>query len=69
MFEAHFSLSSTILIKNVKEYKYFLLIHDEASMTRCEIMKIIYKISSNKTIKINKIINKTLQQFARVIIK
>ena len=32
-------------------------------------MKIVYKINLNKMSKVNKIINKTLQQFARIIIE
>ena len=69
MFKTYFLFSSTIFIKNVKEFDYFSLIDDEASMTRCEIIKVIYKINLNKTFKINEIINKALQQFTRVIIK
>ena len=56
-------------MKNIKKYKYFLLIHDKASMTRCKIIKIIFKINLNKTFKINKFINRTLQQFICVVIK
>ena len=58
MFETHFSFSSTVFIKNVAKFNYFLLIDDKASMTRCEVMKVIYKISSDKAFKINKIINR-----------
>ena len=64
-----FHFSSTIFIKNVKKFNYFSLIDDEASMTRCEIIKIIHKINSNKAFEINEVINKTLQQFVHVIIK
>ena len=38
-------------------------------MTRREIIKIIHKINSNKTTKINKIINKALRQFVHIIIE
>ena len=58
-----------MFLKNVEKYEYSLLIHDEASMTRREIMKIIYKINLNKIFEINEIINKTLRQLARVVIK
>ena len=56
-------------MKNVKKFDYFLSIDDEALMTRREIMKIIYKINLNKIFEINKIINRALQQLARVFIK
>ena len=69
MFEIYFSFLSIMFIKNIKEYEYFSLIHDETSMTRREIMRIIHKINLNKTFKINEVINKALQQFIHVIIK
>ena len=69
MFEIHFSFSLTTFMKNVAKFDYFLLINDETSMTRREIMKIIHKINSNKVFEINEIINKTLRQFVRVIVE
>ena len=69
MFEIHFSFSSIMFIKDVAEFDYFLSTDDKTPMTRHEIIKVIHKISSNKTFKINKIINKTLQQLARVVVK
>ena len=56
-------------MNDIEEFIYFLLIDDNKTMTRREILKIIYKINSNKISKINKIINRTLRQLARVIIK
>ena len=69
MFETHFSFSSTMFIKNVEKFDYFLSINDEASITRREIIKVIHKINSNKAFEINKIINKALRQLVRVVIK
>ena len=69
MFETYFSFSLTLFMKNVIKFDYFSLVDDEASMTRRKIIKIIHKINSNKTFKINKIINKALRQFIHVIIK
>ena len=60
MFKIYFLFSSIMFMKDVAKFNYFLLIDNEASMTRREIMKIIHKINLNKTFKINKIINKTL---------
>ena len=58
-----------MFMKNVEEFDYFSLVENETSMTRREIMKIIYKINSNKTFEINEIINKMLRQLIHVIIK
>ena len=69
MFETYFLFSSTMFMKNVAEFDYSSSINNETSMTRRKIMKIIHKISLNKTFEINKIINKTLRQFARVVVK
>ena len=69
MFETHFSFLSIMFMKDVAEFDYFSSINDETSMTHREIIKIIHNINLNKTFKINKIINRTLWQFARVIIK
>ena len=69
MFKARFLFLLTIFIKDVAKFDYFLLIDDETSMTCREIIKVIYKINSNKIYEINKIINKTLKQFIHVIIE
>ena len=69
MFKIHFSFSSTIFMKDVAEFNYFSSIDDETSMTRREVMKVIHKINLNKAFEINEIINKTLRQFARVVIE
>ena len=69
MFKIHFLFSSTMFMKNIKEYKYFSSVHNETSITHCEIMKIIYKINLNKTFEINEVINKILRQFVRVVIE
>ena len=61
MFETHFSFSSTMFMKNVARFDYFLLIDDETSMTHREIIKVIHKINLNKAFKINEIINKVLR--------
>ena len=56
-------------MKNIIKFDYSSSTDDETSMTYREIIRIIHKINSNKTFKINKIINKTLRQFVRVIIE
>ena len=57
-------------MNNIKKIIYSSSINDDETMTRHEIIKIVYKINSNKMLKINEIINKALQQFnTRIIIK
>ena len=69
MFKVYFSFLSTMFIKDNAEFNYFSLIDDETSMIRREITNIIHRINLNKTFEINEIINKTLQQFVRVIVE
>ena len=69
MFKIHFSFSSIVFMNNIEKFIYSLSTDDEETMTRRKIIKIVYKINSNKILKINEIINKTLQQLARVIFK
>ena len=69
MFKIYFLFLLIMFIKNVAKFNYFLSINDKTSITHRKIIKIIYKINLNKIFKINKIINKILRQFVRVIIK
>ena len=69
MFKIYFSFLSIVFINNIKRFIYFSSTDDDEAMTFREIIKIVYKISLNKISKINKIINKTLRQLARIIIK
>ena len=69
MFKTCFLFSSTMFIKDAAKFNYFSSIDDGASMTYREIIKIIYKINSNKTFEINKVINKTLRQFVCVVVE
>ena len=69
IFKIHFSSSSIVFMNDIEKFIYFSSTNDDEMMTRREIIKIVYKISLNKASKINEIINKTLRQLARVIIK
>ena len=69
MFEIHFSSSSIIFMNDIERFVYSSSTNDDETVTRREIIKIIYKINSNKTSKINEVINKALRQLARIIIK
>ena len=69
MFKIHFSFSSIVFMNDIEKFVYSSSTKNDETMTRHKIMKVIYKINLNKMLKINEIINKTLRQFARVIIK
>ena len=69
IFEIHFSFSSIVFMNDIKRFIYFSSTDDDKTMTRREIMKIVYKINLNKMSKINEIINKALRQLAQIIIK
>ena len=69
IFKIHFSSSSIIFMNDIEKFIYSSSTDDDETMTRREIMKVVYKIDSNKASKINKIINKALRQLARIIIK
>ena len=69
IFKIHFSFLSTIFMNNIEKFVYFSSTNDDETMTRREIMKVVYKINSNKASKVNKVINKTLRQLARIIIE
>ena len=69
MFEAHFSFSSIVFMNDIERFVYFSSTNDDETVTRREIMKIVYKINLNKASKINEIINRTLRQLARIIIE
>ena len=56
-------------MKDVAKFNYSSSINDETLMTCREIMKVIHKINLNKIFKINAIINKTLRQLVRVVVK
>ena len=69
MFEIHFSFSLIVFMNDIEKFVYFSSTNDDEIVTRREIIKIVYKINSNKTSKINEIINRTLRQLARIIIE
>ena len=60
MFKIYFSFSSIIFMNDIEKFVYFLSTDDDEIMTRHKIIKVIYKINSNKILKVNKIINKAL---------
>ena len=60
MFKTYFLFSSIIFMNDIKNFIYFSLTDNDETMTRREIMKIVYKIDLNKMLKVNEIINKTL---------
>ena len=51
MFKIHFSFSSIISINDIEEFFYSSSVNDEKTMTSREIIKVVYKIDLNKTLK------------------
>ncbi len=62
MFQTHFSSSSKIFMLNIIDFKYSLLIEDDASLTHCKIKKVVYKVTSDKTLRHTKYINKIMRR-------
>ncbi len=62
MFQTHFSSSSEILILNTEDFKYSLLIENDASLIHHKIKRVIYKMMLNKTLKYTKYINKIMRR-------
>jgi len=60
MFQIHFSSSSKILMLNTEDFKYSLLIENDASLMHCKIKRIIYKMMLNKTLKHTEYTNKIM---------
>ena len=61
MFEIYFSFSLIVFMNDIEKFVYFSSTDDDETITRREIIKIVYKINLNKVSKINEIINKTLR--------
>ena len=55
-------------MNDIKKFLYSLSADDEKTITNRKIIKFIYKIDSNKMLKINEVINRALQRFVDVII-
>ena len=62
MFHAHFSSSSEIFMLNMKDFEYSFLIEDDASLMHCKIKRVIYKMTSDKTLKHTKYMNKVMRR-------
>jgi len=62
MFQTHFSSSSEILMLNTIDFKYLLSIEDDALLMHHEIKKVIYKATSDKTLKHTKYINRIMHR-------
>ena len=60
IFKFHFLSSLMISINDIKENSYSLLTNDEKTMINRKLIKTVYKININKTLKVNNMINKAL---------
>ncbi len=62
MFQTHFLSSSEILMLNTINFKYSLLIEDDISLTHCKIKRVVYKVTSDKTLKHMRYINRIMRR-------
>ncbi len=62
MFQTHFSSSSEILMLNTEDFKYSLLIENNASLMHHKIKRVIYKMIFNKTLKYTEYTNKIMHR-------
>ncbi len=62
MFQTHFSSSSEIFMLNTIDFKYSLLIEDDILLMHCEIKRIIYKATSDKTSRYTRYINRIMRR-------
>ncbi len=62
MFQTHFSSFSKILMLNTINFKYSFLIEDDVSLIHHEIKKVIYKATSDKTLKHMKYTNRIMRR-------
>ncbi len=62
MFQTHFSSSSKIFMLNIINFKYSLLIEDDALLMHHEIKKVIYKVTFDKMLKHTRYINKIMRK-------
>jgi len=60
IFQTHFSSFSKILMLNTINFKYSLSIEDNTSLMHCKIKKVVYKVTSDKTLKHMKYINRIM---------
>ncbi len=60
MFQTHFLSSSEIFMLNTIDFKYSLSIEDDVSLMHHKIKKVTYKVTSDKTLKHTRYINKMM---------
>ncbi len=68
IFQFYFSSLSTILINNLNEFSYLIFIKDDKTILKYEVIRAMHKTTSNKTSKINKIINYELRQLICIVL-
>jgi len=62
MFQTYFSSFSEIFMLNTEDFKYSLLIENDALLIHCKIKKVIYKMMFNKTLKHTKYTNRIMRR-------
>ena len=62
MFQTYFLSSSEILMLNIINFKYSFLIEDDTSLIHHEIKRVIYKATSDKTLRYTRYINRIMRR-------
>jgi len=68
MFKFYFSFLFTILVDNLNEFSYSTSIEDNEIVSKRKVIKAMHKITSNKILKINNIINYALRQLICIVL-
>ena len=67
IFQTHFSISSKTAMSDIEEFVYSTFIEKDSSITKREMTRAIHKVTFDKAFEINKITNKALKQFVRLV--
>jgi hypothetical protein len=68
IFYFYFSSLLTILINDLNKFFYSIFMKDNKMMSKCKVIRAIYKTTSNKISRINNIINCVLQHLIFIIL-
>ncbi len=68
MFRFYFSSLFTILVNNLNKFSYLIFIKDNKIISKREVIRAMHKITSNKTSRINDVINDALRQLICIVL-
>jgi len=68
MFRFYFTSLSTILVNNLNKFFYLISIEDNKIILKRKVIRAIHRITSNKILEINDVINCALRQLICIIL-